>query len=634
MANNPEATNLNGYYFKDLAGRELLSSESSERQTQFNTLQNQINSFISGGYVPYAVDSTSDMINTKRIYVLKSSGNWYYYDTDTSTWTVGGAYQANNNASTLTALRQAENCPVLAISSLTFMNGGVHQNTHHLTIGDSDRIRNRTLIHCKAGSVINFTGEPDYAFKLTEYSSLTKLWNGYIAEPVAFADHATTYTVTKDCYIVITIKKDDGTAIPEEDFETVAGYLSTSTIYLCEEPDLEGDITSKVGKIESQKWNSTGGCTDSDSYDVIRPFKVEAGDVVSVLKLVDSNDNTNLVIFNANQELITEYTGTQYQTTQSGNAYIVPTGGVYASFSVSKTDMDNTKVYRYKKQDSMQASIRLIKDGAGTKLIAHRGLEKFAPEATVPAYTIAGEKGMWGCKLDICETADGYFVMSHDTTIDRMFNGSGSISSMTYEQLLGYTVDAGNHIADYPNEKIVLLEDALKICKHYNMHPVIEFKSVSSYASIPAVLSIIESAGLLEQTLCQCSGGDRTLLSNLRQYNKDIPIIYWNSSMQIATIWHCPLALGNSVPAISAWNTQYNDPSILALVKSFGYPICVAVTDGDSALTKTNTAIANGAVYIVTDQITPEDIAPNTYTAQLYTFPQGYPHPVEIYDII
>lgn len=61
-------------------------------QNQYiNVLSNKINSVVNGN--PLVASSTSDMIDTSKIYVNTSDGKWYYYDGDS--WEIGGTYQSN-----------------------------------------------------------------------------------------------------------------------------------------------------------------------------------------------------------------------------------------------------------------------------------------------------------------------------------------------------------------------------------------------------------------------------------------------------------------------------------------------------------------------------------------------------------
>lgn len=615
---NPEATNLNGYYFKDLAGRNLISQESATRQTQFNAMNTQLQTLIASGLVPYAVDSTSEMINHNRIYVLKSTGKWYYYNTDSSTWTIGGDYQASQNDSVLTTIREGDGSKLIDMSSIVWDIGGVDPNSHKITT-QTDRIRTKSYIHCKAGSVIKFTADTsEYVFKVDLYNDLHIFYNTFISEPVQFTDLASTFTIPVDSYIIITIKNRDATEIEETAIPTIAGYISTSALYKADEEEFTGDITDKLIVYDGytvgfSSSNNNGALYVDSTYKTFHSFAVKQGDYIGLNK-IDNSSNTDIKLIFLDKDNV-RVEGNTFSTPQQANGSVVPANSKYAVLSIK--NVENYFILKSSPSD-FESQTRLLCETPTVKLIAHRGLEKFAPEATIPAYTIAGEKGMWGCKLDICETADGYFVMSHDTTVDRMFNGSGSIASMTLAQLQELTVDAGNNIELYPNEKIVTFEKALEICKHYNMHPIIEMKHINDLSSVARIVKILEDYGLLNATLCQCSDGNKSYIMQLRNINKNIPIMYWQSSPSnlSATIIHTCIPLTNSFFVLSSWNTDYTNQGYLDILKSYGMPVCVAVIDGSNALTKINTAIGEGCIYAVTDQITPADIAPDTYPTE------------------
>lgn len=110
------------------------------------------------------------------------------------------------------------------------------------------------------------------------------------------------------------------------------------------------------------------------------------------------------------------------------------------------------------------------------KSIAHRGSSYEAPENTTASFKLAGRQGFWGCETDIYESADGVFYCMHDQTVNRTTDGTGYIWELTSAYIDSLTIIAGHRIADYPNLKVPRLEEYLKICKDYNMIPVIELK--------------------------------------------------------------------------------------------------------------------------------------------------------------
>jgi glycerophosphoryl diester phosphodiesterase len=72
-------------------------------------------------------------------------------------------------------------------------------------------------------------------------------------------------------------------------------------------------------------------------------------------------------------------------------------------------------------------------------IIVHRGAWKEAPENTLEAYAAAMDLGADGVEIDIRRTADGVLYLFHDADLDRLTNGTGSVRSFSYFELLQLT---------------------------------------------------------------------------------------------------------------------------------------------------------------------------------------------------
>lgn len=66
---------------------------------------------------------------------------------------------------------------------------------------------------------------------------------------------------------------------------------------------------------------------------------------------------------------------------------------------------------------------------------AHRGDSAYHPENTLPAFMSAAELGVDCIESDVHLTADDQCVLWHDSTVDRMTSGTGSISDYTLAEL-------------------------------------------------------------------------------------------------------------------------------------------------------------------------------------------------------
>ena len=76
-------------------------------------------------------------------------------------------------------------------------------------------------------------------------------------------------------------------------------------------------------------------------------------------------------------------------------------------------------------------------DNAGHKplIMAHQGGEDENPSNTMYAFKKAIKDGATALELDIVVTADNKVIVMHDTTVDRVTNGTGTVSSKTLAQI-------------------------------------------------------------------------------------------------------------------------------------------------------------------------------------------------------
>jgi glycerophosphoryl diester phosphodiesterase len=75
------------------------------------------------------------------------------------------------------------------------------------------------------------------------------------------------------------------------------------------------------------------------------------------------------------------------------------------------------------------------------RVFAHRGASGEAPENTLPAFALGVEQGADILEMDVHQTRDGVVVVCHDPSVDRTTDGSGLISTMTFDELR--QLDAG-----------------------------------------------------------------------------------------------------------------------------------------------------------------------------------------------
>lgn len=134
-------------------------------------------------------------------------------------------------------------------------------------------------------------------------------------------------------------------------------------------------------------------------------------------------------------------------------------------------------------------------------LVAHRGFSAVAPENTAPAFEEAGKAGFDAAECDIYRTADGVWVVSHDSHTYRMMDKSAFVEKLTYDELMEFTYDNGSNIENYPELKVCTLDEYLEICAKYGMIPVIELKGKNNTEHYDEIVASVEKSGLLDKVV-------------------------------------------------------------------------------------------------------------------------------------
>ena len=97
-------------------------------------------------------------------------------------------------------------------------------------------------------------------------------------------------------------------------------------------------------------------------------------------------------------------------------------------------------------------------------VISHRGDWRNYPENSIPAIESVIRMGVDMMELDVKMTKDSVLVLSHDKTIDRMTNGKGLISEITYDSLMTFNLKRAHNVAT-DSLKVPTLREALICCK-------------------------------------------------------------------------------------------------------------------------------------------------------------------------
>ena len=110
---------------------------------------------------------------------------------------------------------------------------------------------------------------------------------------------------------------------------------------------------------------------------------------------------------------------------------------------------------------------------ANPLISAHRGALTLAPENTLQSYEYAFAFGVDLVEVDIQQTKDGKFVALHDSTVDRTTNGTGSISTFTFDEVRA--LNAADYEpwkgSAYDPAQVASLEEVLALAKRVGGAP-------------------------------------------------------------------------------------------------------------------------------------------------------------------
>ncbi len=228
------------------------------------------------------------------------------------------------------------------------------------------------------------------------------------------------------------------------------------------------------------------------------------------------------------------------------------------------------------------------------RLLAHRGFTAYGPENSLPAFHAAGAKRFWAIETDVHVTADGVLVCNHDYTIDKMYDGTGKISEMTWEDIRKHSLDVGNHVAALSPEqrKMPTFEQYLRICRYYGSVPFIELKADNI---VRDVVEMVKEYNMEEYSVI--SAFSLPLLEEVRGMTDRLYIHHILSNMETASKLS---ELGNA-----GIQLDYADPflvpeSDIKHLHKLGLHVCIRCQDTEEGIRK---AIEIGMDYVPTNTI-------------------------------
>lgn len=137
-------------------------------------------------------------------------------------------------------------------------------------------------------------------------------------------------------------------------------------------------------------------------------------------------------------------------------------------------------------------------------VIGHRGFCAFAPENTLPSFSLALEAGADLVELDYRQTADGGLVVVHDAELDRTTDarlrwGGKHIKLEDRRTLEVRSLDAGRWFdPKYAGTQVPLLSEALDLIQRRGI-ALLERKA----GDLESIIGLLQAKGLLGQVVVQ-----------------------------------------------------------------------------------------------------------------------------------
>ena len=190
--------------------------------------------------------------------------------------------------------------------------------------------------------------------------------------------------------------------------------------------------------------------------------------------------------------------------------------------------------------------------------IPHSGVGEYMPGSILISYKEAIRRGYKIVDADLVFTKDKVPVVAHGTNLESISNGKGDLSEKTLEELK--QLDFGSIFSErYREEKILKLEDLLKLCKENGIILDLDlahvdfdkyFKDTNEYIQI--ILELIEKYGMLnsmffndarpdviekfismnkELSFSICCMNERPNIEKIKDKYKDTKMIIYNMGM-------------------------------------------------------------------------------------------------------
>ena len=158
------------------------------------------------------------------------------------------------------------------------------------------------------------------------------------------------------------------------------------------------------------------------------------------------------------------------------------------------------------------------------RVVAHRGLSGIEKENTNSAFVAAGNRSYYGIETDIRRTADGHFIVNHDSALTRVAGENVRVEEVSLAVSQSIVLFDKDGSKDRLDLRPCTLENYLSICKKYEKHCVLEHKSEFTAEETEQFINIIKSFDYLDNLTFISFKYDN--LVKIREILPDQPVQY------------------------------------------------------------------------------------------------------------
>ena len=227
-----------------------------------------------------------------------------------------------------------------------------------------------------------------------------------------------------------------------------------------------------------------------------------------------------------------------------------------------------------------------------TQVTAHRGFSRKAPENTLPAFEAAMDCGADYIELDVQLTADDVLVVCHDDKLDRTTDGTGKLSSYTYDELMQFS--AGSWFGkdgEFDDVRIPSMTEVLDLVGKDIMLNIEIKRSGDPKRTAEKVVELVEEYGIVNS--CYVTSFSYPALKKVKQLNPKIKTAFIANLATATSYAQLPY-----IDAVSM-NYLFVNQSVVNSAHHNGKRIFVWTVDRQSEMQK---MMALGVDNIITDR--------------------------------